>query len=998
MSIWKRAALYITRKKIRSILLFAILLVMGLFLLVGLSVRSSAEKAAADIRKTLPAGLSLTPNIPANVTAYEVTYDENGEAVYRTTVPILFESDWDDILAIDGVLGCHARMERDSVYTGLEVHPGHNINALAVLNGTAPEREEGERESLEPLRDSIEAYARSNSFAFTYDTEYYPAFVNGALELTQGRHLKKGDVKKAVISEELAETNGLQIGDGLEAYKYDFITGERFGEGCVTEIVGIYRINFEETISYWTYEPDILANVIFVDPEVEYLLSRDYLIHYNYQVRARVEDEALPTLTIYVEDPAMLDSVKEQLMQMDSVNWDYYNIETDSQDYQNAAGSLLTMVKLSNVLIVIMAVGSLMILSLILSMWMRSRKYEICVLASIGVKKNAIRMQFLFECCIITAAAFLAAALLAGSVTDFLGNGLLSLLNPSGQASAYEVTLAQETSDMYVNMAPVRQEALQYNIPPSTAVFVFLAMLAVSVWSVLFSSRHMLNQKPREMYFDRPGPERKQAEAFTSVTAVPAADEKERGQTFYTIPPIPDHRSKDTLGQMTTIRRAILYVSRKTGKTALLLTAFVIIMTLVLTGIAVHHSSEKTAATLLETFRGYFKVETNRQTTASLQYMDQSLVDRIMGLDGIQSCNAMDTSYLMVSDLVLEPGRFAAEGDSKAQMTSFLGNMDSSLHEYFTRNILTLTDGRHLQPDDRQKALISKKLSETNQLYIGDTFFASITEDTAPGSSAAGRDFPFEVVGIFGETQESFVSMNIAECDIAANYIFIDSASSQEIRQALNETEESIYTGGASFWVTDPRRMEEIVGQVENLDGVNWDSFEITVHNEDYERTAEPIDRLSGTMFLMVGLIVAIGAILLTLLLSLWERDRIHEAGVLMSFGISKWNILLQHFLESASIFLAAFLLAVVISLPISGRIGQMLYNSEVTRAEQTAETSEYSFSDPSDVEVSFEAALQPISVVISGILGLLLVSVSSGAAFVVIARRNPKNLLTIME
>ena len=183
MSIWKRAALYITRKKIRSILLFAILLVMGLFLLVGLSVRSSAEKAAADIRKTLPAGLSLTPNIPANVTAYEVTYDENGEAVYRTTVPILFESDWDDILAIDGVLGCHARMERDSVYTGLEVHPGHNINALAVLNGTAPEREEGERESLEPLRDSIEAYARSNSFAFTYDTEYYPAFVNGALGL-----------------------------------------------------------------------------------------------------------------------------------------------------------------------------------------------------------------------------------------------------------------------------------------------------------------------------------------------------------------------------------------------------------------------------------------------------------------------------------------------------------------------------------------------------------------------------------------------------------------------------------------------------------------------------------------------------------------------------------------------------------------------------------------------------------------------------------------------
>ena len=279
-----------------------------------------------------------------------------------------------------------------------------------------------------------------------------------------------------------------------------------------------------------------------------------------------------------------------------------------------------------------------------------------------------------------------------------------------------------------------------------------------------------------------------------------------------------------------------------------------------------------------------------------------------------------------------------------------------------------------------------------------------ITEDNAAGSQAVGTGFQFEVVGIFEEAQESFVSQHMAECDIAANYIFIDTASSQDISQAVNGTSDNLYTGGASFWVTAPQKMDRIVSQAEALDGVDWEALTLTVNNTAYEQNAKPIEHLSGTMFLMVGLIVAISAILLSLLLVLWERDRIHEAGVLMSFGISKWNILLQHFLECASIFLVAFLLSVIISLPVSGRIGQMLYENEVTRAEQTAETSQSSYidsllsGDSSDTEVGFQTALQPVSVLISGILGLLLVSVSSGAAFVVIARRRPKELLTIME
>ena len=59
MGVVKRAYLYVMRKKVRSILLFLIFFVSGLFLLTGLSIKQGAKKAAEDVRKTLTAGLRI---------------------------------------------------------------------------------------------------------------------------------------------------------------------------------------------------------------------------------------------------------------------------------------------------------------------------------------------------------------------------------------------------------------------------------------------------------------------------------------------------------------------------------------------------------------------------------------------------------------------------------------------------------------------------------------------------------------------------------------------------------------------------------------------------------------------------------------------------------------------------------------------------------------------------------------------------------------------------
>ena len=69
---------------------------------------------------------------------------------------------------------------------------------------------------------------------------------------------------------------------------------------------------------------------------------------------------------------------------------------------------------------------------------------------------------------------------------------------------------------------------------------------------------------------------------------------------------------------------------------------------------------------------------------------------------------------------------------------------------------------------------------------------------------------------------------------------------------------------------------------------MDWKGFSFLVDNEDYENAASSLEQLSELVstILMIALIVSIA--ILSLILTMWARTRIHETGVLLSVGISK--------------------------------------------------------------------------------------------------------------
>lgn len=433
-----------------------------------------------------------------------------------------------------------------------------------------------------------------------------------------------------------------------------------------------------------------------------------------------------------------------------------------------------------------------------------------------------------------------------------------------------------------------------------------------------------------------------------------------------------------------------------------MLFSFFILLALILTALTINRASETSSARLRKAFQGYFKIAAGSTDTEETVSLDDAFITSVMATGGLKSYNALDSCYLTVPDLILKPGRFTAEGSSKAQMTTFISNTDSSLNQYFTTDMLTLIEGTHIPPDSKGAALISRTLADLNGLNPGDTISAVVTEDISEDPDIQGEVFSFRISGIFDENRILESSDNAAECTIAANYIFIDQDSGRKIKQLLKGAQAGAYDGGVTFFVDDPEEMNQIINRI--LETVDTASLEITQNNAAYEQAMVPLKKLSSMTRIMTLVIAAIGCAILSLLLLLWERDRIHETGLLLSVGIKKADIFLQQWLECVFLFVLAFLLAALLCAPVSDRLGTLLYDNAVTEA--AGEFSSPSVSYPNQYNetavleepASFELQLSGQVLAGAGGIGLALTIVSTGISFLAAARKKPKELLTIME
>ena len=445
-------------------------------------------------------------------------------------------------------------------------------------------------------------------------------------------------------------------------------------------------------------------------------------------------------------------------------------------------------------------------------------------------------------------------------------------------------------------------------------------------------------------------------------------------------------------------KRSVLYLLRKRNRSVILWLILFIITTLMLTCITIGQGADGAMQRLFQAMGGYFKIETDDKPGLN-KYVDDEFINHIMDSYEIREFNGMDTVYFMTRDMDLLPGRFTQEQDEKAKLARIMGNTDTGLNEYFILQSLLLSEGRHITAEDSYKALISQELAEENGLSVGDTVSLSYYDEDA------GRDWQaFEIVGIFQiKSRQNSYTSNTAECDMVENFIFVDTQSERDMIGWTLEREIDSYRSGALFFVDQPQALERIVSDLAEQSERGMEGYQVVKNNKQYQESRLPLERLKSLTMLIIAIIILLGFIIVSLILLLWMRERVHETGIYLSVGIRKASILMQHMMENLILAFLAFVLSCILVAGTMPRLEKavlaVMDEGAWSQADESGPLTERDMAQAemeSDIEITME--LNPVTILQIGILELGVVILATGISSVTILKMKPKNILSTMS
>ena len=372
MNLGIRAILYTARKWKKTLLIFCLLLSISTLVLSGLAIADAQEEQTEEVRGTTGASFTVERNLSTGGWS-------SGNGGSYSTQEFISEDMIKEIASVDGIAGYDA---------SLIVHED-------FFN------EEGK--ALKTEKYGFYSYG-------SYNSEYNDMFLSGRFELVEGSHITENMTNGLIISRNLADWNGLEIGDTVTGIYYP----ENNTPAVDMEIVGIFdvvadkddAVNLYDNASYFDY-----SNYTFCSMQAAEGLLEGW----------GEDGEGISEAYYYVSDAAQLDNVIAEVKKISSINWNNFNITANDEVYQNISSSLSDTGTLITTLIVVITVVSIVLMILILSMSVRSRKREMGILLAVGIAKPSVILQYVLETALIAVVAFPLAYLSSRQVAGAIG-------------------------------------------------------------------------------------------------------------------------------------------------------------------------------------------------------------------------------------------------------------------------------------------------------------------------------------------------------------------------------------------------------------------------------------------------------------------------------------------------------------------------------------------------------------------------------------------------
>lgn len=452
MNILNRVTLTIKRKPGKSIILFLIVFLLGVLSSGAILVRHAIYQTEANLRAQLPAVTTLQWELPEDLIKTGQFEGNTLVVEFPTTEMIERVGSLPYVRDYDFRSGS-ALFSQDLEMVHLSMIPGVIPDEIIQANPDIKAELDSSILRFRDLGGYVELFP-----VMGINNPHPPIFQTELLSLVSGRLMTQDELDNgasvAMVSTLFAEVNNLQIGSTfiLESNVYntelmmsegistpfhywhvnDFVLAQQIAE---FEVVGIFDVNEamlhidNETIYLMSHEITDLYNQVYTPHRFLEELERSLFSYRQQDQLAMAEESGYMVDTGTIEENPL--ELHATFVLYDSREYNAFyeaasNILPDGWQVADTSGafapirnSMDTMLWISQLIYVGALVSTVIILSLVITLFLRDRKYEIGIYRTLGERKDKIISQILIEILTISIVAMIF-ALLAGHVFSSL--------------------------------------------------------------------------------------------------------------------------------------------------------------------------------------------------------------------------------------------------------------------------------------------------------------------------------------------------------------------------------------------------------------------------------------------------------------------------------------------------------------------------------------------------------------------------------------------------
>lgn len=414
MNFFKRGLLSITRKKGKSLILLLIIFILGNLIAGAISIQQATDSVETTIKERLGTAATL---------------DMDYEALNQMSDAEMMEFEWSnlslDVIRQVGELDYVKYFDYStSTYLAsddLQPYQGEN-NEYAVDYGSVV---------YQP-----EFHLKGTNYAPVID------FQEEKSQLVDGRVFTDEEISNGsavtIISKKFADLNQLSVGDsivltnGVVNYTEE---GEELYDSrdVILEVIGL----FETLTQAENSENDDNGMWDWMDIEAQNMLyvPNDLIIEEErYRMEKQIEMD--PELAMYFEGEDYeqyytpiyvlnsVDDVEPFTEEVMPLLPEMYIVKSAVDQYDNVAGPIQSMSKLSGYVLIVSVIASILIIGLVVLLFLRDRKRELGIYLSLGERRGRVIGQILIEVMVVAiigvALSLFTGNLLANGVSDTL--------------------------------------------------------------------------------------------------------------------------------------------------------------------------------------------------------------------------------------------------------------------------------------------------------------------------------------------------------------------------------------------------------------------------------------------------------------------------------------------------------------------------------------------------------------------------------------------------